>query len=89
MENEEFLNEEKYKKSKKKIIFIALIILVLGVTLGVTLIRKGINAQGQINSKYSDESKSSISNQIVLEEQSLKAKKVELESKGIEFSNFC
>lgn len=89
MEKEEFLNEEKYKKSKKKIVFVALIIFILGLTLGVTLIRKGINAQGQTNSKYSDESKSSISNQLVIEKQNLESKKAELEAKGIEYSSFA
>ena len=43
MNRHEYLNEEKYQKAEKKISFVALIILVLGLSLGGFLIYKGVH----------------------------------------------
>lgn len=53
----EFLSEERYQQSEKKIKKIALIILIVGVSLGLCLILIGIVKQMQINSQYSDKNK--------------------------------
>ena len=42
MENKEYLNEERYQKNKKKLITVALIVLIVGVLSGVGLIATGI-----------------------------------------------
>lgn len=88
MKNNEYLNEEKYQQGKKKITTTALIILVVGLLIGGSLIAVGLINQGKTNSKYSEESKLSISEQLITEEQNLKNKILELKSKGIEFDAF-
>ena len=80
MEKKEFLSEENYQKGKEKLKKIALIILIIGGAIGVSLILTGIIKQTQVNSKYSDESKASIQDQLATEKANLEAKKVELET---------
>lgn len=81
MENKEYLNEEQYQKSKKKVTIIALIVLVVGILIGGSLIAIGIIKQSKMNSKYSEDSKISLSEQIEIEKQSLIQTKTELEEK--------
>ena len=88
MENNEYLNEEKYQRTKKKINNIAKIVLLIGILIGVSLILKGVNYQKDINEKYSDESKLSITEQIENEKQNLETKKLQIEQKGIKYDSF-
>ena len=89
MENNEYLNEEKYQRTKKKINNIAKIVLLIGILIGVSLIMKGINYQKDINEKYSDETKLSITEQIENEKQNLETKKLQIEQKGIKYDSFA
>lgn len=73
MENK-FLNEEKYQKTEKSITLIAILVLVVGLCLGGFLIYKGIAKPA--SSKIEDL-------KVTLEN-----RKTELESKGLEFSEF-
>ena len=57
MGEEKYLNEEKYQKTKKKIAIIAVIILLIGFTIGGSLIAIGLKKTGDIEKRYSDESK--------------------------------
>ena len=92
MENKEFLNEEKYQRGKKKIIIVALIILIVGLLVGGSLIGVGISKQRKVNNNYSDTNKSvqkeklekegnKISQDIETEKQNLISSKSELEAK--------
>lgn len=78
-----YLNEERYQGSKKKIGLIALIVLILGLSLGIGLISIGIVKNNEIDSKYSDESKEALQNQIDSEKILLENKKNELKNKGV------
>lgn len=89
MEEKEYLNEERYQKNRKKIASVALIVLIIGLLIGASLIAIGLKKQGEINSKYSDESKLNISNQLAEEKQNLETKKSYLESKGITYDSFA
>ena len=57
MQKKEFLSEEKYKQSESKIKKTALIILIVGISLGVVLISIGLIKQLKINARFSEESK--------------------------------
>lgn len=81
MDNKKYLTEENYERGKKKIKTIALVILVVGLLIGGSLIATGLMKQGKVNSKYSEESKATISQQLETEKQNLISKKAELESK--------
>ena len=71
MQKQEFLNEENYQRSKKKIANIALIILIIGILLGGGLITIGLVRQEKINEKYSEESKLAKAEQLETQKQSL------------------
>lgn len=88
MNNKQLLSEENYQKGKKKIMFIALTILIIGLLIGGSLIFTGIKNQSDVNSNYSRESKSSLSEQLTTEKQNLENRKLELESKGITYDAF-
>lgn len=81
MEGKKFLTEENYERGKKKIKSIALVILVVGFFIGGSLIVTGIIKQSKVNTKYSEESKATISQQLEIEKQNLISKKTELEAK--------
>jgi hypothetical protein len=89
MENGKLLNEERYLKSKKKIVVVALVILVIGFLAGGILIAKGINKSKEVNSTYTEENKQSkindLNSKINAEKTNLESKKAELEAKGIEY----
>lgn len=78
MENGKFLNEEKYLKSKKKIVIVALIILIIGFLVGGSLIAKGINKSKEIDSIYNEENKQSkideLNSKINVEKSNLESK---------------
>lgn len=92
MENGKYLNEEKYQKSKKKVIMIALIILIGGILIGGGLIAKGLINKNKVDSTYSESNKqdkiTKLQNDIDNEEQSLKAQKEELINKGVKYDIF-
>ena len=81
MENKKYLTEENYEKGKKKIKTIALVILIVGLLIGGSLIITGLMKQGKINSQYSEDNKTTISQQLETEKQNLIDKKIELEEK--------
>ncbi len=81
MDNKGYLNEEKYQKNKKKIIICAIIVLILGLSIGGGIITAGIIKQSKINSEYSEEKKASISEQIETEKQNLIRLRTQLEEK--------
>ncbi len=89
MDNIEYLNEERYQKSKKKISIIALTVLIIGLLIGGTLIVLGIININNNNSKYSDESKAELISKLEAEKNNLETKKAELISKGIEYDVFA
>lgn len=75
MEEKKYLNEKKYQKNEKVITFLALIILVIGLSVGVFLIYRGIakpNASKVETLKVEFEKKKS-----------------ELEAKGVVYSDFA
>lgn len=88
MMKKEYLTEENYQNTKKKISFVALIIVAIGVLIGGSLIAKGIQKNNQINSKYSDTAKEELSNRIAQEKLNLENKKAALINKGITYSAF-
>ena len=84
MENQTFLNEEKYQQSKKKIVKVSIIVLIVGVLIGGTLIAFGLLKQNKVNSNYSSESKAKLQEELDAEKANLEAIKSELESKNTE-----
>ena len=75
MNENKFLNEEKYQKTEKKITIIALLILVIGLCIGGFLIYNGVAKPG--TSKVEEL------------KVALEAKKSELESKGVRYNEFA
>lgn len=69
MENKEFLNEEKYKKTKRKMNIIAILALIIGISIAGTLIYNGVKKP---NTEKLDNIKAN-----------LETKRKELEEKGI------
>ena len=64
-EKEEFLNENRYKKTKSKIIIVALIVFLIGVCLGGFLIGTGIKKHNEVKQKeLSKRSEASIESEI-------------------------
>ena len=88
----EYLNEEKYQKTKKKISIAALIVLVIGLLLGISLIYLGFVNMNKINSEFSEENHQNkiltLEKQVEEQEKNLETKKEELKAKGIEYSSF-
>lgn len=81
MDNKGYLSEEKYQKNKKKIVVIALIVLILGLLIGGSLIAIGLMKQGETNSKYSEDSKANLTGQVEAEKQNLIQSRTQLEEK--------
>lgn len=80
MENKKYLTEENYERGKKKIMILALLILIIGLISGGSLIFTGIKKQSNVNSNYSEEKKETLRNQIANEKQNLINKKTEIEN---------
>ncbi len=83
-EKKEYLNEENYQRSKKKITKIALIILIVGLLIGGSLIATGIIKKSKVNANYSSENKANLQKEIDAEKINLENKKAELETKRSE-----
>ena len=81
MKDDEILKEEQYQKTKKKIARFALIILIIGWSLGGFLIYTGLSKKGEIDKKYSSESQSKLQKKLDEEKEILSTKKTELEEK--------
>ena len=81
MKKEKYLDEEKYKKTKKKITILAIIILIIFLVGGISLIGKGIKIQSKINNKYSEENKTQLQEQLQAEKENLITSKETLEKK--------
>ena len=75
MEEKKYLNEEKYQNAEKKIKILAVIVLVLGLSIGGFLIYKGVAKPGTAKV---DELRVELEN-----------KKAELENSGVEFDEFA
>ena len=90
-EKKEFLTEENYKKGKKKLILLALIVLIIGLTIGGLLLFKGISNSKKVNDTYTEENKqtkiNSLNQQITREKTNLETKKTGLISKGVTSSS--
>ena len=89
----EYLNEEKFQKTKKKISIGALIVLVIGLLAGISLICLGFVNMNKINSEFSEENHQNkiltLEKQIEEQVKILETKKEELKAKGIEYSSFA
>lgn len=83
-EKNEFLNEERYQKNRKKISNIAIVILIIGIVVGGSLIAVGLIKQNKVNSDYSLESKEKMQRELEIEKDKLESKKNELETKRSE-----
>lgn len=88
MKNEEYLNENRYQRNKKKIAKIYILVLIIGFLLGGSLIYIGIKKSKENELKYSYSSKESIEEKLNNETEDLKKKKSELESLGITWNAF-
>lgn len=88
MNEKKYLNEENYQKTKKKIIKIAKIILIIGLFIGIGLISIGIKKQISVNNKYSEKNKQILKDKINIEENKLNEIKKSLEDKGIKYNAF-
>lgn len=75
MEERNFLNEEKYKRSEKTITFVAVLILIVGLCVGGFLIYRGIAKPGTAK--------------VEKLQKELLAKKADLESKGVEYNSWA
>ena len=81
MNYDEYLSEEKYKNSKKKIVTISIIILIIGLLIGGSLISIGLMKQSKINNKYSEKNKLNVQNKLNTEKQKLIESVSKLEAK--------
>ena len=77
----EYLTEENYERSKKKLKMVAIIVLVIGLLIGGSLITVGILKQSKTNSNYSEDTIKKLQNDIEVEKVNLETKKTELEGK--------
>lgn len=86
-----YLDENKYKKNKKALIILSILILLIGFSIGGYLIYKGIDKTKIVNNTYSEESKqekiNKLNDEINIEKTNLEAKKAELISKGLSASS--
>lgn len=79
MNNKKYLTEENYERIKRKFKVIALVVFIIGLLLGGGLITIGLVKRNNIISKYSEENKAKLQEQLDLEKQSLLTKKSEIE----------
>lgn len=81
MKKRDYLNEENYVKTKRKLVICSIIVLLIGILLGGTLIANGLSKQIKVNAKYSETNKKSLSNKLDAEKQNLISSKKKLEGK--------
>lgn len=79
MVNEEYLNEKKYQKTKKKIIIISLIILIVGILIGGSLIATGVLKNKNLDVEYATKEKENLEKKKILKKQ-LDTEKIRLEN---------
>lgn len=88
----EYLNEERYHNTNKKVSKTALIVLIVGLLIGLSLITLGIVNMNKVNSENSEENKQNeilrLESEIEKEEIILENKKQELKAKGITYDAF-
>lgn len=87
MKEKEYLNESKYQKSKKMLILVASLILLIGLSIGLLLIFLGISKINEINKNEPKEE--IVQKELISEEEKLKARKKELENQGIKYNTFA
>lgn len=75
------LYEEKYSKTKKKLIIISIVIFAIGVLLGGGLITKGLSIRSEIKYRFSEENKAEVGKKYFKEKEKVENKKKELEDK--------
>ena len=80
-EMENHLSEEKYQKTKKKLMVIAIVVFGIGLLIGLGLITKGLIKRSEINLRFSEENKKVILEQMENEKEKISIKKKELEDK--------
>lgn len=81
MKGNKYLNEENYQKTKKKMMIVSLIILIIGLLIGGSLIFTGLKKQNIVNSNYSEKTKANLDEKLVAEKGNLVNSKNELENK--------
>lgn len=82
MKKTEFLTEEKYLQSKKKVKNMTLLVLIIGVLIGGSFITVGLINQSKVNSKYSDENKAKELKQLETKKQEIK-EQIEIEKQNL------
>ena len=81
-EEKELLTEDNYRKTKKKISIIAIIILIIGIIIGGSLIATGIMKQIGINDKYSETNKTARLTELTNEKNKL-SEELEIEKENL------
>ena len=82
----ELLNEQNYQNVKGKISKVAVIVLVVGVLLGISLILTGIVKNSSASSRFSEENKAAVASDIEKERQKLQSVKEDLINEGVKES---
>ena len=80
MNNKEYLNEEKYQKTRKKIVILAVVIFLVGLIIGGSLIVTGIKKASDVKSGSSPEAKEEIKAKKDKAKEEIQAKKDEINS---------
>jgi hypothetical protein len=84
-----FLNDDELKSAKKKRKKIALIILLIGLSIGFIFVGLGIKNHGLLKNQNSAEYKAEISQQLSNESATLLAKAAQLKAKGVKYNRFA
>ena len=82
MKKEKYLDEEKYKKNEKKLVLVAVILLLIGLSIGGFLIYKGITFLSKDANKSTIDS---LNKELLIEKTNLENKKAELKAKGVTY----
>lgn len=80
-----YLSEEKYRKTKRKLLRISIFVLLLGFSIGIGVILIGVRNKIKLEEYYSEENRIKVSEQVDIERTNLEKRKEELENKGIEY----
>lgn len=84
-EKKEFLTEENYERGKRKRKLAAIIVLLIGFSVGGFIVSRGILKQKEVDANYSEETINKLKNDIAVEKVNLETKKAELEGKGVKY----